>query len=286
MMMTSSLGEHHYTTLEKNRHEHSTASRTIEEDENRANHTTALSSGYQFKVDIPSILLAPKENNYFPSGFVHCIVIRDINGATSNTHSTFNFIFQSTTNGKDEIAIVASRQKGNLTSNFHFFDLSRTGTSSALSSLELNKKSGNYIGKLRRLKNEGTSYSLYNSKEEKDQIGAFMYDMPSVLKQMRDGQPPRKLKVAIPHVDKKGHVEPLAPYLKNRMIESLKKQNSTGLRTFITKKPSHEEGQYRLNFGGRVSVPSVKNMQIIDDNEEIAVQFGKVGEHRFHLDYK
>ena len=303
--MTSPLGEHRYAgALDRSRYERSPTETMIEEEGHRANPNnsqakatlstiTSTTNGYHFKVEIPPILLAPNENNYFPSGFVHCVVVRDVKddaaaaAAASKTVSRFNFIFQTNTNGKDKVAIVASRQKGNLTSNFHFFDLSRTGgSSSALSSLELDKKSGNYIGKLRRLKKEGTSYSLYNSKEDKEEIGAFMYDMPSVLKQMKEGQPPRKLKMAIPHVDKKGAIEPMAPYLKNRMIDSLKRKNSTGMHTFVTKEPSHEEGQYRLNFGGRVSVPSVKNMQILDDHEEIVMQFGKVGEHRFHLDYK
>jgi tubby-related protein 1 len=45
-------------------------------------------------------------------------------------------------------------------------------------------------------------------------------------------------------------------------------------------------GQYRLNFSGRVLIPSVKNMQLENDQGEILLQFGKVDDQRFHLDYK
>ena len=43
----------------------------------------------------------------------------------------------------------------------------------------------------------------------------------------------------------------------------------------------------RLNFRGRVTVPSVKNFQLVgEDASEVLCQFGKVGDDRFHLDYK
>jgi hypothetical protein len=45
-------------------------------------------------------------------------------------------------------------------------------------------------------------------------------------------------------------------------------------------------GQYRLNFSGRVLTPSVKNMQLENEQGEVLLQFGKVDEHRFHLDFR
>jgi tubby-related protein 1 len=44
---------------------------------------------------------------------------------------------------------------------------------------------------------------------------------------------------------------------------------------------------YRLNFHGRVTIPSVKNFQITLDSDPHAVvcQFGRVGIERFHLDF-
>lgn len=35
-----------------------------------------------------------------------------------------------------------------------------------------------------------------------------------------------------------------------------------------------------------MQTPSVKNMQLEDEQGEVLLQFGKVDENRFHLDYK
>ena len=45
-----------------------------------------------------------------------------------------------------------------------------------------------------------------------------------------------------------------------------------------SKQPIYENGNYRLNFNGRVSIPSVKNFQLVmdGDDDNIICQFGKV----------
>ncbi|WUR02101.1 tubby-related protein 1 [Vairimorpha necatrix] len=49
-----------------------------------------------------------------------------------------------------------------------------------------------------------------------------------------------------------------------------------------------ESQSYSLNFNGRVSVPSVKNFQLVHptDNTYNILTFGKIGEKRFVLDYR
>jgi len=238
----------------------------------------------------PSILQAPTSHQYFPSGFIHCCIVRDCN------HSPFKvqFIYQKhggLDDQKDEIVMVAIKQGGNVTSNYHIFDTARVGGWQKEGikigdEIKLDKKAGNYIGKLRREKNDRSCYSLYDNKVDKEQVGAFMFFLPTLSKQWAEGQPPRKMQIAIPSIDKDGMIEPRASYLKNRLIDSIKKQSKTAVNLFSTKEPTYDNGQYRLNFSGRVTTASVKNMQIIDSNGEIIAQFGKVGEHRFHLDYR
>lgn len=55
-----------------------------------------------------------------------------------------------------------------------------------------------------------------------------------------------------------------------------------------SKEPVYEKNSYRLNFHGRVKLPSVKNYQLIQptDIDNVWTQFGKVTEDRFHLDFK
>lgn len=45
-----------------------------------------------------------------------------------------------------------------------------------------------------------------------------------------------------------------------------------------TREPTFTKGNYRLNFHGRVTVPSVKNFQLVspDDTLHTVCQFGKV----------
>jgi len=66
------------------------------------------------------------------------------------------------------------------------------------------------------------------------------------------------------------------------------------------KLPVFSRGSYRLNFGGRVTLPSVKNFQlvkmsnVIEENmnvdvtklDDVMMQFGKVGDDDFHLDFR
>lgn len=55
-----------------------------------------------------------------------------------------------------------------------------------------------------------------------------------------------------------------------------------------SKDPVFEKGNYRLNFHGRVKLPSVKNYQLVppDAIDDIWTQFGKVSDDEFHLDFK
>ena len=63
---------------------------------------------------------------------------------------------------------------------------------------------------------------------------------------------------------------------------------TSGLHVLQTKEPTFINGNYRLNFRGRVKIPSVKNFQIVssDNVDNVLVQFGKIGDDRFHLDFK
>lgn len=62
-----------------------------------------------------------------------------------------------------------------------------------------------------------------------------------------------------------------------------------GATRLVTKQPELVNGVYSLNFGGRVRVASVKNFQLTratDERKEVILQFGKIGDDRFVLDYK
>jgi len=51
---------------------------------------------------------------------------------------------------------------------------------------------------------------------------------------------------------------------------------------------NNEVGAYVLNFGGRVTMASVKNFQLVspDDIETVLLQFGRNDKERFSMDYQ
>ena len=71
-----------------------------------------------------------------------------------------------------------------------------------------------------------------------------------------------------------------------------RKHNADGdEKTFFllgNKLPVFARGSYRLNFGGRVTRPSVKNFQLVtpQDHDSVVLQFGKVGKDDFTMDFQ
>eukprot|EP00804_Cyclotella_cryptica_P028994 CCRYP_012412-RA/>CCRYP_012412-RA protein AED:0.04 eAED:-0.02 QI:0/0/0/1/1/1/2/0/335 len=282
------------------------------------------------KVLVPSIFHAPtKEHYHIATGFVQCLITRV-------GKNVYHFAFQ--IDGTEAVSMIGHKLKSSRTSNYHLFDALRGGMDAKLS-----KKSGHYIGKLRRDKDKRVGcYTLYNASREKQELAAFVYDIPAIIQQVKEGQPPRRMQAVIPKSTVSTNVgsgeamgietsqvtikqsNPLFDHANtNRLIEHL--HNGTWkhqkLLAVQTKPPKFHEGmhcaislsaacvyisfhflhhadapsldliprkpgQYRLNFSGRVLTPSVKNMQLESEQGEILLQFGKVDDQRFHLDYK
>lgn len=108
---------------------------------------------------------------------------------------------------------------------------------------------------------------------------------------------PRKLLVVLPDCDEDGvpkSVRTPSGESRGALLGSLNADENfddahpDGYTVYQSKDPVFENGNYRLNFKGRVSVPSVKNFQLVrkDNIHDIICQFGKVGDDRFHLDFK
>ena len=157
----------------------------------------------------------------------------------------------------------------------------------------LTKKSGNYIGKLRAKNVQRTDYLLLNHAAERQEVAGFMFDRADSLAETREGIRPRKLSVILPRLNNLGRSVPnrVGDDQDSSIIEILRATSSSdrhGMHMFETKEPAFINGNFRLNFNGRVSIPSVKNFQLIaeDDAENVLCQFGKVDDDKFHLDFK
>lgn len=207
----------------------------------------------------------------------------------TNQNPVYEFTFQSIGGESEKVSMVAQKQGNSL----RIFDTTRMEYSGIR---HLNKKSGNYIGKLKRDKKDTHCFSLVDSNEDRQEIAAFVYSSLPLLQQLKDGVPPRTLNMAIPYVDSDGAMERLPLYINQHMVENIKRSVSTGVLNFTSKSPTFDRGQYRLNFNGRVTIASIKNIQVVGveknqdeehiENDEMFLQFGKIGDDRFHLDYK
>ncbi|TYZ67983.1 hypothetical protein PybrP1_012494 [[Pythium] brassicae (nom. inval.)] len=183
---------------------------------------------------------------------------------------------------KDQLILLAEKQLKNRTSNYHIFDMTRT---TALSS-KLSKKSGNYLGKLRSNFSKKKNV-LFGNLSRKTELGAV------VFADHTSSNEPRHLNVILPALaPKRQEIEGLAVgdnstafsllidvFKHERASQSLGR-SSSALQVFENKEPVFDNGYYRLNFNGRVSVPSA------DGQDDVCLQFGKVDEKKFHLDFR
>jgi tubby and related proteins len=217
---------------------------------------------------------------------VYCVVTRD---RSNMMYPSYEMRLQDT----DQLLIVAKKTSLGRMSSYHFYDMSQAQTTK-----QLTKKSENYIGKLRSVSSGRTEFVLVDHTPEQAELGGYMFDRLEVQPKMQDGSDgvvsPRKLSVVLPLLNSLGHP------VSNRMTQDQDQSLSNYFRkspsvmkveaahTFGTKSPVLVNGNFRLNFKGRVSVPSIKNFQLIPDDElnNVILQFGKVDDDKFHLDFK
>ncbi len=235
---------------------------------------------------IPFVLKA--HNSGRTTDHVQCTIIRYRSSLFGRSYPTYELILEDT----KKLLIIARKMNMNRTSNYHLFDMTRGSAGD-----KLTKKSGNYLGKLRAKDVTRTCYTLLNNSQEKEELAAIFFDRLNLVEQLKEGSQPRKLTVVIPHIDSDNVPIPnklifnsadgtTGNSLTNHFTSGKKKEDQHHI--YESKDPSYENGHYRLNFKGRVSVASVKNFQLINTDEpnDVVCQFGKIGEDRFHLDFK
>jgi tubby and related proteins len=104
---------------------------------------------------------------------------------------------------------------------------------------------------------------------------------------------PRKMRVVVPQVDEEGVsskvVRPMSR--QDRLVTRLGGGDLRDLMKFTNREPVFREdlGAYCLDFGGRVSMASVKNFQLINSDDPSMgniLQFGRVADDMFTMDFQ
>ncbi|KAJ3180959.1 hypothetical protein HDU87_001607 [Geranomyces variabilis] len=131
-----------------------------------------------------------------------------------------------------------------------------------------------------------SSPRLGRNKRMREELGMVLYD-PNLL----GFKGPRKMTVVLPSMTRDGNRVPLNPIDdKDSLSGRLRNGNDREILKLHNKAPqwNDETQSFVLNFNGRVTLASVKNFQIVHDNDldYIILQFGRVSDDTFTVDFQ
>ncbi|XP_053197714.1 tubby protein homolog [Scomber japonicus] len=232
--------------------------------------------------DLEKFALRPAPKNMT----LQCRVTRDRSGVEKGIYPTY-YLHMEKEDGKRVFLMAGRKRKKCKTSNY----LISTDLTN------LSRDTNCYIGKLRS-NVLGTKFTVYDGGENPEKK-PFVKECESVRQELAaicyetnvlGFKGPRKMTVIIPGMLESGERVSIRP--KNDLETLLvchANSNTDKLITLVNKSPSWNEQtqSYVLNFHGRVTQASVKNFQIIhpDNDDYIVMQFGRVAENVFSMDY-
>ncbi|KAJ4924806.1 hypothetical protein JOQ06_003756 [Pogonophryne albipinna] len=218
---------------------------------------------------------------------VKCRITRDKKGMDRGLYPTY-FMHMEREDGKRVFLLAGRKRKKSKTSNYLISvdatDLSREGESfiGKLRSNLMGTKFTVYDNGTNPCKHPGTLLEESNTRQE---MAAICYET-NVL----GFKGPRKMTVIIPGMNMNFDRVPVRP--QNEQESLLSRWQNHSLDNLIelhNKAPvwNDDTQSYVLNFHGRVTQASVKNFQIVHDNDPdyIVMQFGRVAEDIFTLDF-
>ncbi|KAG7325137.1 hypothetical protein KOW79_011453 [Hemibagrus wyckioides] len=217
---------------------------------------------------------------------IQCRITRDRRGMERGIYPTY-YLHMEKEDGKKVFLMAGRKRKKSTTSNYLI----------SIDPTDLSRDTSSYIGKLRS-NVLGTKFTVYDNGENPDkkpfvkeseslrqELAAICYE-----KNVLGFKGPRKMTVIIPGMHENDERVCIRP---KSELESLLTRHENGnkenLVCLVNKSPTWNEQtqSYVLNFHGRVTQASVKNFQIVHpDNEDyIVMQFGRVAEDVFSMDY-
>ncbi|XP_074650476.1 protein king tubby 1-like isoform X2 [Tubulanus polymorphus] len=214
-----------------------------------------------------------------------CRITRDKKGVDRGMFPTY-FLHLERDDGRRVFLLAGRKRKKSKTSNYCISidptDLSRDGEA--------------FVGKLRS-NLLGTQFTVFDGgknpkkgnadSDRRRELAAVAYET-NVL----GFKGPRKMTVIIPGMNLDHERVDLRPQTHSDhdgLIERWKRKNMENLLELHNKTPvwNDDTQSYVLNFHGRVTQASVKNFQIVHDNDVdyIVMQFGRVSEDVFTMDF-
>lgn len=217
---------------------------------------------------------------------IKCRITRDKKGVDRQMFPTY-FLHLEKEDGKKVFLLAGRKRKKSKTSNYLM----------AIDPIDLSRGGENFIGKLRS-NLVGTKFTCFdhgcNPKKGgmlsdgsnlREELCAIIYDT-NVL----GFKGPRKMTVVIPGMGLDHQRVPIRPESENdSLIERHRTKRMDNLISLHNKTPvwNDDTQSYVLNFHGRVTQASVKNFQVIHENDQdyIVMQFGRVADDVFTMDF-
>ncbi|CAK8697118.1 unnamed protein product [Clavelina lepadiformis] len=222
-----------------------------------------------------------------PQGYtIKCRITRDKKGIDRHAFPTY-FLHYERDDGKKIFILAGRKRKRSKTSNYLI----------SVDATDLSREGESYIGKLRS-NMMGTKFTVFDNGKKwgdteleldrsnlREDLVAICYET-NVL----GFKGPRKMTVVIPGMNVSHERVKFKPiHERESILSRWQNKNMENLIELSNKTPVWNEDtqSYVLNFRGRVTQASIKNFQIIhqSDPEYIVMQFGKVENDVFTLDY-
>jgi len=213
-----------------------------------------------------------------------CRITRDKKGLDRGMYPTY-YLHLEREDHKKVFLLAGRRRKKSSTSNYLISadptDLSRDGES--------------FVGKVRS-NLVGTKFTIYGAGTNPVKPGgdptAYREELAAVVysTNVLGFKGPRKMTVLVPGMTGDRERVEIRPDAEHSILERYKRNETSNLLELHNKTPvwNEETQSYVLNFHGRVTQASVKNFQVIHDNDPdyIVMQFGRIAEEVFTMDFK
>ncbi|XP_030077516.1 tubby-related protein 1 [Microcaecilia unicolor] len=213
---------------------------------------------------------------------IKCRVTRDKKGMDRGLYPTY---YVHLDNDKKVFLLAGRKRKKSRTSNYLI----------SVDATDLSRGGENFIGKVRS-NIMGTKFTVFNNGANPDKANANWSNVRQELAAVAyetnvlGFKGPRKMTVLIPGMNSDNERVPIRPHndgdgllirwQNKKMDDMIELQNKAPVW-------NDETQSYVLNFHGRVTHASVKNFQIvhISDPDYIVMQFGRVADDTFTMDY-
>ncbi|GAB9472078.1 Tubby-like protein [Globisporangium polare] len=233
------------------------------------------------------------------AGIIRCYVKQVYRGMFKQYGYELFLQGQIGTQEEDRFLLAARRQvRSNMTANYVICtdkDCTETNRIGRMGSNFLgtcftlydNGRDPQKIAKIQDAVSSADDLVVRNVLQIREELGCVTYE-PN-----RTSVGPRKMRVVIPDVDENGVsskvVRPMSR--QDRLVTRLSGGDLKDLMKFSNREPVFREdlGAYCLDFGGRVSMASVKNFQLINTEDPSMgniLQFGRVADDMFTMDFQ